>query len=298
MSPAADSPAPDPRGFADLRGDAAVGAARSAQRRQDDPPGQPLLAASSRSWILPLMAAVLAGVAGAHAQPTEPAASGELPALASPSTPTSSAPGAPPTAAAASRAAAPSARQCFDKAQADYFAGHLAEARAGFECSYAQLPSPELLWNLARVSERMGDVEQGVRYFREYLGVARLTARERKGIERRIAALLALGERQRASSVLKPGPERQAALGAEARTFFERGAKLYRAGHYKAAAAAFTAALQLSEAPELHYNLAVAAERLGETADACDHYRAYLDAAPDAPDRDAVRARILALRSQ
>lgn len=199
--------------------------------------------------------------------------------------------------AGAEAQARPSARACFDKAQADYFAGRLAEARQGFECAYAQLPSPELLWNLARVSERMGDVDQGLRYFREYLRVAKLTPRERQGIERRIKALVALGERQQKSSTLKPGPEQQAALGAEARTFFERGQKLYQAGHYKAAAAAFTAALQLSEAPELHYNLAVTAERLGETADACDHYRAYLEAAPDAADRDQVRARIETLRS-
>src|SRR5688572_6251200 len=59
------------------------------------------------------------------------------------------------------------ARACFNTAQENYFAGRLAEARRGFECAYARLPSAELAWNLARVSERMGDVEQGVRYFRD-----------------------------------------------------------------------------------------------------------------------------------
>jgi len=189
----------------------------------------------------------------------------------------------------------PSARECFDQGQADYFAGRLSQAREGFECAYAQLPSPELLWNLARVSERMGDVEPAVRYFREYMRVAKLSAKEKRGIEARISALLALGERQ--AAVLKLGPEGRTALGAEARVFFERGAKLYRAAHYKAAAAAFMAALQLSEAPELHYNLAVTAERLGETGDACDHYRAYLEALPQAPDREQVLAHLQALRA-
>jgi len=241
--------------------------------------------------MLPLVAAWLVCLT-VGAQPQTP------PTAATPgSVQAAKAPSAPPPSAAAPPSAAtrPSARECFDKGQADYFAGRLLEARQAFECAYAQLPSPELLWNLARVSERMGDVERGVRHFRDYLRVATLTPKERRGIEKRIAALQALGERQ--AAVLKLGPEQKSALGAEARTFFDRGAKLYSAGHYKAAAAAFTAALQLSEAPELHYNLAVAAEKAGESADACDHYRAYLDAVPNAPDRDQVNARITTLRN-
>jgi tetratricopeptide (TPR) repeat protein len=193
-------------------------------------------------------------------------------------------------------AAAESARQCFERGQLDYDAGRLAEARRSFLCAYAHLPSPELVWNLARVSERMGDVEGGVRYFREYLTLAQPPDAERKRVETRIAALNRLSERQ--SVALKPGPDMGKALSREARMFFERGSKLYRAGHYEAAAAAFTAALQLSAAPELHYNLGVAAERLQHLDDACDHYRAYLDAWPEAPDRARVQAHIDSLRNQ
>ncbi|MET0387673.1 MAG: tetratricopeptide repeat protein [Polyangiales bacterium] len=188
------------------------------------------------------------------------------------------------------------ARECFDRAQQDYAAGRLAEARRGFECAYAQLPSSELAWNLGRVSERMGDVEEGLRYFQEYLAMAQPPREERRRVEARIAALRKLGARQ--SVTLKPGPDVGKALSREARAFFERGTKLYRAGHYKAAAAAFTAALQLSAAPELHYNLGVTAERMQQLQDACDHYRAYLEAWPEAPDRADVRAHIGALRSQ
>jgi tetratricopeptide (TPR) repeat protein len=188
------------------------------------------------------------------------------------------------------------AQQCFERAQAAYFAGRLAEARRGFECAYKQLPSAEMAWNLARVNERMGEVEAGVRYFREYLGTAKITPRERKRVQERIQALLELGQRQASTLKLNPEEQRQA-LGEEARAFFDRGTKLYAAGHYKAAAAAFTAALQLSDAPELHYNLAVTSERLGEAADALDHYRAYLDAFPEAPDRSEVMARLDALRN-
>jgi tetratricopeptide (TPR) repeat protein len=188
------------------------------------------------------------------------------------------------------------AQRCFERAQVAYFEGRLAEARRDFECAYKQLPSPEMAWNLARVNERMGEVEAGVRYFREYLATAKITAREKKRVQERIQALLELGQRQASTLKLNAQEQRQA-LGEEARVFFDRGTKLYASGHYKAAAAAFTAALQLSDAPELHYNLAVTSERLGETADALDHYRAYLSALPEAPDRSEVLARLDALRS-
>jgi tetratricopeptide (TPR) repeat protein len=188
------------------------------------------------------------------------------------------------------------AQHCFERAQVAYFEGRLAEARRDFECAFKHIPSPEMAWNLARVNERMGEVEDGVRYFREYLATAKITARERKRVQARIQALIELGQRQSATLKLDADEQRHA-LGEEARAFFERGTKLYASGHYKAAAAAFTAALQLSDAPELHYNLAVTSERLGEPADALDHYRAYLDALPEAPDRAQVLARLDALRS-
>jgi tetratricopeptide (TPR) repeat protein len=187
------------------------------------------------------------------------------------------------------------ARQCFDTGQAAYLAGRLDEARQSFECAYAELPSAELAWNLARVCERMGAVEPGVRYFRDYLARASVTARERKKVEARIQGLLDLAARQ--LPLKAATPTSRASLDAEARVFFERGVKLYRATQYDAAAAAFAAALQLSEAPELHYNLAMTAERLGHDDDAADHYRAYLTALPEAPDREAVETRLRQLHA-
>jgi tetratricopeptide (TPR) repeat protein len=141
----------------------------------------------------------------------------------------------------------------------------------------------------------MGEVAPGVRYFRDYLERSTVSARERKKVEARIQSLLDLAARQ---LPLKAGPSSRSDLDAEARVFFERGVKLYRASHYDAAAAAFAAALQLSEAPELHYNLAMTAERLGHEQDAADHYRAYLAALPEAADREAVETRLQQLRAE
>lgn len=78
----------------------------------------------------------------------------------------------------------------------------------------------------------------------------------------------------------------------QARTEFERGAALYRAGNYREALAAFEDAQARSPAPQALFNIARCHERLGEYADAIESYRAYVDAAPAAPDRASVVDRI------
>jgi tetratricopeptide (TPR) repeat protein len=202
------------------------------------------------------------------------------------------APDGPP---AKSAQASNEARECFRNAHAAYVAGDLSTALTGFQCAYQAAPSPELHWNLARVYERMGEADKSIEHYRAYLAQTEVTPRERKQIEARLKALAELQERQRAPiERAKPSAED---LSAEARVFYDRGVKLYRAQQYQAALAAFTAALQMSSAPELHFNLAVVSERLGKGQDAVDHYRAYLTARSNAEDRAQVEARITALQT-
>jgi tetratricopeptide (TPR) repeat protein len=208
----------------------------------------------------------------------------------------------PPPKAAAKPAPAKSveasseARECFRSAQAAYVAGDLSKALAGFQCAYQAAPSPELHFNLARVYERMGEAEESIEHYRAYLTASEVTPKERKQIEARMKALAELQQRQRAPiEQAKPTAE---ALSAEARVFYDRGVKLYRGQQYQAALAAFSAALQMSSAPELHFNLAVVSERLGRGQDAVNHYRAYLATRSDAEDREQVQARITALQPE
>jgi hypothetical protein len=84
----------------------------------------------------------------------------------------------------------------------------------------------------------------------------------------------------------------------QARADFERGAALYRAGDFRAALAAFEAAQARAPAPQALFNIARCQERLGQLADAVDSYTAYLAAAPEAPDRAAVTARVQELRAR
>lgn len=188
------------------------------------------------------------------------------------------------------------AKACFETAQQAYAEGKLPAAREGFTCAYELAPSPELAWNLARVYERMGEVSQSIRFYRLYLASTPADARTRKDVEHRVAALEAL--RQRQSAQVKSELPSEVQLGEEARAFFVRGVKLYRRGRYDAALVAFSAALRLSGAPELRYNLAVTAERLGQLSDALDHYRAYLAARPDADDHAEIQARIDSVRAK
>ncbi len=84
----------------------------------------------------------------------------------------------------------------------------------------------------------------------------------------------------------------------QARADFERGAALYRAGDFRAALEAFEAAQARAPAAETLFNIARCQEQLGQLADAVESYSAYLASAPDAPDRAAVSARVLALRAR
>jgi tetratricopeptide (TPR) repeat protein len=188
------------------------------------------------------------------------------------------------------------AKQCFSDAQAAYERGQLDRARDGFRCAYDIAPSPELAWNLGRVHERMGDATESVRFYELYLAASPKDAPERVDVEQRIVAQQALAERQRAQ--VRDTLPSNADLSKEARTFFQRGVKLYQQRRYAAALAAFSAALRASNAPELRYNLALTSERLGQLQDALDHYRAYLAAVPNANDHAAITAHVDALRAQ
>lgn len=184
----------------------------------------------------------------------------------------------------------------FARGRQAYLDGELDLARGQLEQAYALAPSAELAYNLARVLERMGRAEDSARYYRIYLRQGRVTAKERAGIEQRLSKLEALA-RQQSAQALKAPPTR-GELAAEARAFFERGAKLYARGKYGEALIAFGAAQRFAALPELSYNMALTEERLGHARAAVDHYRAYLRMARQPKDEAEVRQRIATLLSR
>lgn len=83
---------------------------------------------------------------------------------------------------------------------------------------------------------------------------------------------------------------------AEAKRLFAEGTRHYAAAEWEAAAADFSKAYELTQAPELLYNLARCYEHMGDAERAVVEYRLYLRMSPDAEDRAEVETRIVALQ--
>jgi len=188
------------------------------------------------------------------------------------------------------------ARALFVAGQRAYDAGDFAQAAEKMRAAWELFHSPALAFNAARVYERMSEYQPAIRFFRMYLRHGHPTDQERADVESRITALQEAEQRQRDQVFTAPpsGDE----LTNEARTFFMRGVTMFRGGHYQAAMEAFTAAQRFAPLPEIFYNMAVTAERLGSTRDAMDYYREYLRVRPNAPDRGHVESEVARLRAE
>lgn len=199
-----------------------------------------------------------------------------------------------PTAAAQDATAR--ARDLFVRGVRAYEAGRLDEAADLLGQADALVPSAELAFNLGRVHERMGRVEEAVRYYQRYLRDAAPDDAVRADVEARIAALDDLSRRHREAVMSLPPSTDE--MTAEAQRFFERGVAMFRRRRYDAALAAFTAAYRFAPLPEVIYNLAIASERTEHYGDAVDYYREYLRARPDDPDRPSIERTIRELSAR
>ena len=188
------------------------------------------------------------------------------------------------------------ARALFVEGSQHYQGGRLEEALDRFLSAWRIVPGPELAYNVARTYERMGDARRGVEFYRHYLRHAAPDANDRQDVERRIAELEAIAQRQREQIIALPPSEDE--LTQEARTFFERGVAMFRRRRYEAAMAAFTAAYNFARLPEVIDNLAVTAERLGRTQDAIDYFREYARSLPSgSAERPMIDRRVEQLRA-
>ncbi|MFK7984671.1 MAG: tetratricopeptide repeat protein [Sandaracinaceae bacterium] len=84
----------------------------------------------------------------------------------------------------------------------------------------------------------------------------------------------------------------------EARTAFETGRIAYEDGRFEEALEAFQRAHELTQSPDILYNIGTVADRLRRDQLALDSYRGYLEARPDSPDRTQVEARVEVLDRQ
>jgi tetratricopeptide (TPR) repeat protein len=84
---------------------------------------------------------------------------------------------------------------------------------------------------------------------------------------------------------------------AHAKALFEKAANAYAAGHYYEAIEGFLELDRFYPNDQLPYNIAKAYDNLGSRAGALRYYREYLRRSPDAPDHDAVVARVRELEA-
>ncbi len=81
----------------------------------------------------------------------------------------------------------------------------------------------------------------------------------------------------------------------EARGAFLAGQAAYRAGRFAEALSYFERAYELTEEPDVLYNIATIHERLRHDREALDAYRRFLEARPGSDDRANIEARIAVL---
>jgi tetratricopeptide (TPR) repeat protein len=110
------------------------------------------------------------------------------------------------------------------------------------------------------------------------------------------APLLALGLSMPAHAQQQPADRPVKEEDSRARELFLEGEAHYAAGRYELAAERYLEAYQLSQRPELLFNLGNAYERMGEYEKAADYLRRYADS-PRARDVVSVRERVRRLEA-
>jgi len=156
--------------------------------------------------------------------------------------------------------------------EALYKAGKYADALQAFDRAYTLNPLAELRYNQAACIEKMGAREMAASRYEDYLKEAP-QAPDADKVRRHITQLHA--DATNAS-----------------RNAFDRAQEAYVSGDYKGAAAAFAEAYSHLPKPEFLYDQAAALDKAGDAQGAVKAYQLYLNAAPNAPHADKVRAHI------
>lgn len=82
----------------------------------------------------------------------------------------------------------------------------------------------------------------------------------------------------------------------KARQLFAAGVAAYSEGHYENALENYRLAFELSDRPQLLFNIGIAAERLRRDQEAFDAFTSYLERLPEADNRSFVEERLAVLR--
>jgi tetratricopeptide (TPR) repeat protein len=84
---------------------------------------------------------------------------------------------------------------------------------------------------------------------------------------------------------------------AQAKKAFAAGTRAYANGEFKTALTSFQRAYDLTDSPDLLYNIATVSDRMRRDEEALEAYEGYLEARPKSADREHVESRIDVLRA-
>jgi len=168
------------------------------------------------------------------------------------------------------------ARQLLSTAQDASLLGEHATARDAFERAARLTPAnTRLSYYLGREHEALGDASAAVAAYCRYLALTP-TAPDGDEVRGRVVRLV---------------PSTELARMDEARSTFRSGVALLERRQYTAADSAFASVAQaLPSAPEPYFNRALARAARGSRQPALDDFEKYLELAPSAGDRLAVRS--------
>jgi tetratricopeptide (TPR) repeat protein len=142
-------------------------------------------------------------------------------------------------------------------------------------------------------------------------GAAHGGKKKKKGAQPKAAAEVEAPAEPQAEAKAEPQAEAKAEPGAaaepkaepseqdlaQAKTKYIEGKQHYEAGKFDLALAAFTEAYNLSNKPDLLFNLGVCSEKLGQDRKAIAYYELYLEENPEASDRHEVAMRLDELKA-
>ena len=181
------------------------------------------------------------------------------------------------------------AAQIYGEGSQAYAHGDFPSAAQSFRRAYELYPAPEMAYNVARVYERMGEVQDAIHFF-DIVRNSHPSPEQRADIERREAALRAYEQRRR-EGIAQSMPSTDA-LSQEGNTWFQRGVTFYRRHQYREALLAFEQAYNYLQTPELFFNLAVTHEHLNNFDRAVEFMREYLQARRGTPEEAYIQQRV------
>lgn len=179
--------------------------------------------------------------------------------------------------------------QLFAEGSAAFSRGDFPTAARAFEQAYRLQPTAEMAFNLARVYDRMGEVEGAIRHY-EIVLRSQPDPEQRTFIEGRIAALRAYEQRRREG--IAQAPASAAELNQEGLQWFQRGVRFFSRRQYRQALMAFEQAALHLQTPELYFNLGMTHERLGNIDQAIEFLREYLNTRRGTPEEEEIQRHI------